>query len=389
LSLSDSNNKINEKLNSEEEISYLRERVRYLTQLRISLERDLEYYKQELSKLLETPYIEAMLLEVLDKDRAIVKSSTGPNLVVKIGSNVDIKKLRPGVSVALNNKGSTIVEILPNIYDPFVEAMEIDERPQLSFKDVGGLESQIREIYEVVGLPILNPKLFKDIGIDPPHGVLLYGPPGTGKTLLARALAGEVKANFIRIVSSQFVNKFIGEGARIVREVFRLARERKPSIVFIDEIDAIGSRRMEMGTSGDREVQRTLLQLLAEIDGFDPLDTVKIIAATNRIDLLDPALLRPGRFDRIIEVPLPNKDGRKEILEIYVKKMRTKDFDIEYIAEITEGLSGAEIKAIATEAGFFAIRQKSKYVTMEHFVKAIDKVKKRLERKKQIFGMQI
>jgi proteasome regulatory subunit len=389
LSLSDTNKKVNSNENNEDDISFLKERIRYLTQTKISLERELEYYKQEMEKLLDTPYIEAMLLEVLNDNRAIVKSSTGPNLVVKISSNIDITKLKPGISVGLNNKGSAIVEVLPNIYDPFVEAMEIEERPSFSFKQVGGLENQIREIYEVVGLPIIKPELFKEIGVDPPKGVLLYGPPGTGKTLLARSLAGEVKASFIRVVASQFVNKFIGEGARIVREVFRLARERKPSIIFIDEIDAIGARRIDMGTSGDREVQRTLLQLLSEIDGFDPLDSVKVIAATNRVDLLDPALLRPGRFDRIIEVPLPDKKGRIEILKIHINGMKLKEVDIDFIAQITEGFSGAELKAATTEAGFFAIREGSKFVTQDHFIKAIDKVKKRLEEKKQILGIHI
>jgi len=356
LSISDSNKKATQD-DDEEDISYLKEKIRYLTQIKISLERDLDYYRQEMTKLLEPPYIEAMLLEVLNDGRAIVKSSTGPNLVVKVGNNIDTSKLRPGISVALNNKGSTIVEVLPNIYDPFVEAMEIEEMPGFTFKDVGGLQNQIREIYEVVGLPIIRQDLFKSLGIDPPKGVLLYGPPGTGKTLLARSLAGEVKATFIRVVASQFVNKFIGEGARIVREVFKLAREKKPTIIFIDEMDAIGSRRIEMGTSGDREVQRTLLQLLAEIDGFDPLDSVKVIAATNRIDLLDPALLRPGRFDRIIEVPLPDKNGRLEILKIHTKNMKLKDVNLEFIAQITEGFSGAEIKAKQLKLAFLQLER--------------------------------
>jgi len=373
----------------EDDLAVLRERIRYLTQLNATLERDLEFYKQELNKLLEPPYIEAMVLELLPDGRAVVKSSTGPNLVVRISANVDVSKLRPGVSVALNNKGSTIVEVLPSIHDPLVEAMEIEERPTVTFSDVGGLESQVRELYEVVGLPLIKPELFADIGVEPPKGVLLYGPPGTGKTLLARALAGEVKATFIRVVASQFVNKFIGEGARIVREVFRLARERRPSIIFIDEIDAIGARRVDIGTSGDREVQRTMLQLLAELDGFDPLEGVKVVAATNRIDLLDPALLRPGRFDRLIEVPLPDKRGRVEILRIHTRNMKLKDVDLEGVAALTEGFSGAELKAVVTEAGFFAIREGMNYVTQEHFIRAIDKVRNRIEKRRQLFGTHI
>lgn len=373
----------------EDELVLLREKVRYLTQLNMNLEKDLEFYKQELNKLLEPPYIEAMVLEVLSDGRAVVKSSTGPNLVVKVASNVDADKLRPGASVALNNKGSTIVEVLPSIHDPLVEAMEVEEKPSASFNDVGGLESQIREIYEVVGLPLIKPELFNEIGVEPPKGVLLYGPPGTGKTLLARALAGEAKATFIRVVASQFVNKFIGEGARIVREVFRLAKEKKPSIIFIDEIDAIGSRRVDLGTSGDREVQRTMLQLLAEMDGFDPLEGVKVVAATNRIDLLDPALLRPGRFDRLIEIPLPDKKGRLEILKIHTRSMKLKDVDLEEVAAITEGFSGAELKAVVTEAGFFAIRDGKNYVSQEHLLKSVEKVRNRMEKRKQIFGTHI
>lgn len=386
MSISEQSRNLRDKEGRDEELEVLRERIRYLTQLNMSLAKDLEFYKQELNKLLEAPYIEAMVLEVLPDNRAIVKSSTGPNLVVKIASGIDVSKLRPGVSVALNSKASTIVEVLPSIHDPLVEAMEIEERPPVTFADVGGLKEQIREIYEVVGLPLAHPELFQEIGVEPPKGVLLYGPPGTGKTLLARALAGEVKATFIRVVASQFVNKFIGEGARIVREVFRLAREKKPSIVFIDEIDAIGARRVDMGTSGDREVQRTLLQLLAEMDGFDPLEGVKVIAATNRIDLLDPALLRPGRFDRIIEIPLPDKQARLEILRIHTRNMKLKDVNLEEIAAMTEGLSGAELKAVVTEAGFFAIREGLKYVTHDHFIKAVEKVRNRLEKGRRLLG---
>jgi proteasome regulatory subunit len=243
-------------------------------------------------------------------------------------------------------------------------------------------KEQIRELYEVVVLPLKNPEIFREMGIEPPKGVLLYGPPGTGKTLLAKAVAGETEATFIRVVASELVNKFIGEGARLVREIFRLAREKAPSIVFIDEIDAIASRRLDMGTSGDREVQRTLLQLLAELDGFDPLGNVKVIAATNRLDLLDPAILRPGRFDRIIEVPLPDRRGRLEILKIHTRKVKLAgDVDLERIAEVTEGFSGADLKAVVTEAGYFAIRRGRRYITMEDLLDAVNKVKESLSKR--------
>ncbi|MEB3774355.1 MAG: proteasome-activating nucleotidase [Desulfurococcales archaeon] len=369
----------------EEEVEYLRERVRQLSRIKASLEKDLDYYQKEVEKLMSPPHIEAVVLEVLDQDRAVVKSTTGPNLIVNIASGIDRDKLRPGTIVALNSRGSTIIEVLPGRTDPMVKAMEVIERPNVTFKDIGGLEKQIEELYEVVVLPLKKPDLFREIGIEPPKGVLLHGPPGTGKTMLAKAVARETNAVFIRVVASEFVNKFIGEGARIVREVFRYARRRAPAIIFIDEIDAIGSRRVELGTSGDREVQRTLLQLLAEIDGFDPLSDVKVIAATNRIDLLDPALLRPGRFDRIIEVPLPDKRGRLEILKILARTARiSSDVDLEYIARITEGMSGAELKAVVTEAGYYAIRSNRSIITMDDMLDAVKKVKNRIKARQRL-----
>lgn len=223
--------------------------------------------------------------------------------------------------------------------------------------------------------------LFKELGIEPPKGVLLYGPPGCGKTLLAKALAGETNATFIHVVGSELVHKFIGEGARIVREVFQLARRKAPAIIFIDEIDAIAAKRVDIGTSGEREVQRTLMQLLAEMDGFDPLDDVKVIAATNRIDILDPAILRPGRFDRLIYIPPPDEEGRYEILKIHTRRARlAPDVDLRYIAKITEGATGADIKAIVTEAGYFALRAGRREITMEDFLKAVEKVLKHRKR---------
>ena len=358
-----------------EYVRFLERRIRELESERTSLRRELKYYKSEVEKLMAPPLIEAMVLEVLDDNRAIVKSTTGPNLIVNISNSINREKLLPGTRVALNNRGSMIVEVLPRSEDPYVRAMEVIERPKVTFNDIGGLSKQIQEIREVVELPLKHPELFRELGIDPPKGVLLYGPPGCGKTLLAKAVARETNATFIRVVASEFVQKFIGEGARIVREVFRLARRKAPTIIFIDEIDAIAARRLDVGTSGEREVQRTLMQLLAEIDGFDPLDNVKVIAATNRIDILDPAILRPGRFDRIIEIPLPDKNGRYEILKIHTRRMRlANDVDLWRIAEITAGASGADIKAICTEAGYNALRSKRKVVNMDDFIRAVRKV---------------
>ncbi|MEM1555586.1 MAG: proteasome-activating nucleotidase, partial [Desulfurococcaceae archaeon] len=281
----------------------------------------------------------------------------------------------PGRYVALNQRGSTIVEVLPDREDPYVSSMEVIEKPNVRYSDIGGLDTQIMELREVVELPIKNPELFEEIGIEPPKGVLLYGPPGCGKTLLAKAVARESDAVFISVVGSELVQKFIGEGARIVREIFELARRKAPAIVFIDEIDSIAARRIDIGTSGEREVQRTLMQLLAELDGFKPLDRIKVIAATNRVDILDPAILRPGRLDRLIEVPPPEENGRFEILKIHTRRMKlAEDVDLWEIASLTKGLCGAELKAIVTEAGYFAIRNSRRIVCREDFIKAIEKI---------------
>ncbi|PUA33124.1 MAG: proteasome-activating nucleotidase [Zestosphaera tikiterensis] len=340
------------------------------------LRNEVNYYKKEIEKLMSTPLIEGVLLEVLPDGRAVVKSSTGPNLIVEISGSVDVSKLRSGSRVALNQRGSAVVSVLPTIEDPYVKAMEIDERPNVRYSDVGGLDEQIRELREVIELPLKNPELFKELGIEPPKGVLLYGPPGCGKTLLAKAVAGESNATFISLVSSELAQKFVGEGARIVRELFDYARKKAPSIVLIDEIDAIAAKRLDLGTSGEREIHRTLTQLLAELDGFDPLDNVKVIATTNRLDVIDPALLRPGRFDRLIYVPLPDLKGRVSIFKIHTRKMKLKDVDVEELARLTEGASGADIKAICTEAGFSALRAGRRYVSMEDFRYAIEKVLK-------------
>lgn len=365
----------------EEEVRWLKEKIKKLMEENISLQRDLEYYKNEVNRLLAPPHIEAVVLEVLDDGRVVVKSTTGPNLIVQVSANIDPQSLRPGMVVALNSRGSAIVEVLPERFDPLVKAMEIVEKPNVTFKDIGGLEQQIREVYEAVVLPLKKPEMFREVGIEPPKGVLLYGPPGTGKTLLAKAVARESNAVFIRVVASEFVNKFIGEGARLVREVFRLARRKAPTIIFIDEIDAIGARRLDLGTSGDREVQRTLVQLLSEMDGFDPLDNVKVIAATNRIDLLDDALLRPGRFDRLIEIPLPDFKGRLEIFRIHTRRMKlANDVDLEELARMTEGFSGADIKAVTVEAGYNAIRDNRVVVNMSDFIDAVKKIMKRKNR---------
>ncbi|EZQ03033.1 MULTISPECIES: proteasome-activating nucleotidase [Acidianus] len=363
--------------NYEQIIRILEEKLTSLQAETESLRKELNYYKSELEKLLSPPLVEATILDIIDNEHVIVKSTSGPNLVVTVSNEINTKTLEVGQLVALNQRGSTIVKVLPNREEPFVKSMEIIERPDVKYTEIGGLSQQIHEIREVIELPLKEPELFREMGIQPPKGVLLYGPPGTGKTLLAKAVASESNATFIHIVASEFAQKFVGEGARVVREVFELAREKSPSIVFIDEIDAIGAKRVDLGTSGEREIQRTMMQLLAELDGFQPLDNVKIIAATNRIDILDPALLRPGRFDRIIEISLPNFEGRKDIFNIYLSKMKVAidEIDLDYLSRQTDGLSGADIKNICTEAGYFAIRNNEREIHMRHFIAAINKIK--------------
>ncbi|MCF0226843.1 MAG: proteasome-activating nucleotidase [Methanobrevibacter sp.] len=342
---------------------------------KIRLERETKSLRSEIERFRSPPLVLATITEVLDDHRMTVKSSTGPSFLVNYSKFLDEKLLVPGSRVALNQQTFGIVEILPSEKDANVSGMEIEAKPDITFEQIGGLEDQILEVKETVELPLKEPELFEKIGIDPPKGVLLYGPPGTGKTLLAKAVATETNATFIKIVASEFVKKYIGEGARLVREVFELAKEKAPAIIFIDELDAVAAKRLKSSTSGDREVQRTLMQLLAELDGFESRGDIGIIGATNRPDILDPALLRPGRFDRFIEVPLPNDEGRKEIIKIHTEKMALADeADINIITSLTEGLSGADLKAVCTEAGMFAIRDKRDKVTVSDFMDAVEKI---------------
>ncbi|MHA1795852.1 MAG: proteasome-activating nucleotidase, partial [Promethearchaeota archaeon] len=333
--------------------------------------------RNELDRLRQPPLISASVIEILKDGRVIVKSSTGPQFVVNSSSKILKKELKPGSRVALNQRTFAIMELLPSSKDPFVRGMEIEDVPDVTYDDIGGLKEQLREIRETVELPLTHPELFERIGITPPKGILLYGPPGTGKTLIARAVARETKATFIRIIGSELVQKFIGEGARLVREIFQMAKEKEHAIIFIDELDAIGSKRLEVATSGDREVQRTLMQLLSELDGFSPRGNIRIIGATNRPDILDPALLRPGRFDRLIQFGEPTSEERKEIFQIHMRPMNvTQDVkrQINRLVQLTEKATGADIKAICTEAGMFALRERRDFVTVKDFEKAINKV---------------
>ena len=351
---------------------------------RLRLEQELHSLRNEIDRLREPPLVSATVIDMLDETgKVIVKSSTGPSFVVNPSRKVKNENLAPGMRVALNQRTFAIMEILPTKLDPFVKGMEvIDAIPNISYEDVGGLDDQILEVRETVELPLLKPELFKRIGIDPPNGVLLFGPPGTGKTLVAKAVAHETNATFIRIIGSELVQKFIGEGARLVREIFNLAKQKAPTILFIDELDAIGSQRLKIATSGDREVQRTLMQLLSELDGFEERGDVKIIGATNRIDILDPALLRPGRFDRMIDFPIPDGEARTSIFKIHARNLSIDgEINFKKLVELTEGATGADIKAICTEAGMFAIRKEAEVIIKDDFIEAINKVMNKMKDK--------
>lgn len=346
------------------------------------LQKDLARIRTELERLKSPPLVIGSLRDILPDNKVIVKSSTGPDFIVSVSQYVNEKDLVPGARVSLNKQTLAVMEVLPAPLDPVVTGAEILEKPDLTYEDIGGLANQMVELREAVEDPLLRPELYTKVGIQPPKGVLLVGPPGTGKTLMAKAVANATNATFIRLVGSELVQKYIGEGARLVRELFELAREKAPSIVFIDEIDSVGAKRADVATSGDREVQRTLMQLLSELDGFTPMENVKIIGATNRPDILDDALLRPGRFDRIIEVGLPDVEGREQIFKIHLKSMNiSKKISAHELAEKAEGLSGAEIKAICTEAGMLCIRDDRDTVSQEDFDKARDKVLNRNKNK--------
>ncbi|RTG88322.1 26S proteasome regulatory subunit T4 [Schistosoma bovis] len=316
--------------------------------------------------------------------KIIVKASNGPRYVVGCRRSLQSSKLKPGTRVALDMTTLTIMRQLPREVDPLVHNMSAEDPGSVSYASVGGLADQIRELREVIELPLMNPELFHRVGITPPKGCLLYGPPGTGKTLLARAVASQLDVNFLKVVSSGIVDKYIGESARLIREMFNYARDHQPCIIFMDEIDAIGGRRFTEGTSADREIQRTLMELLNQMDGFDALGQVKMIMATNRPDTLDPALLRPGRLDRKIEIPLPNEQARMDVLKIHAAPIaKHGEIDWEAVVKLSDGFNGADLRNVCTEAGMFAIRAERDYTIEEDFMKAVRKIAdaKKLETK--------
>ncbi|MBW2975349.1 AAA family ATPase [Candidatus Woesearchaeota archaeon] len=337
------------------------------------LKETVDKLRQELEKLKSPPLMVCEIRGIHEKT-ALITVPNGNQFCVNISDSCG--KIKPGDMVLVEQKNLTVIKKVPITRKFNVEKFVIVEKPTVSWKDIGGLNRGIEEIKEVIELPLKKPELFKKVGIKPPKGILLYGPPGTGKTLLAKAVANSTDSTFIEIVASELVQKFIGEGAKLVKEIFEMARKKTPAIVFIDELDALAAKRMEIGTSGEREVNRTFMQLLAELDGFDALDNVKIIGATNRKDILDPAITRPGRLDRLIKVGIPDKEAKAEILKIHSRKMTLeKGISFKDIIKNMENFSGAEIHAVCTEAGYFAIRDNRTMVTKEDLYKAIEKVK--------------
>lgn len=333
--------------------------------------------KSELDRLKVPPLMVCEVLEVIGEN-AIIKIPNGNQFFVNYSN--DVKGFEAGDSVLVDQKNLNIIRKIGKETSFNVEKFVIIEKPKIKWEDIGGLDEQINEIKEVIELPLKKPKLFEAVGIHPPKGVLLYGPPGTGKTLLAKAVASSTNSTFIEVVGSELVQKFIGEGAKLVKEIFQLARKKAPAIIFIDEIDALAARRIEIGTSGEREVQRTFMQFLAEIDGFKNLGNIKIIGCTNRKDILDPAILRPGRLDRHIMVGAPNIDGIRQIFKIHTARMKfDKKINFEKIYKDMDGFSGAEIRAVATEAGYFAIREDRTQICEKDLTEAVKKVRRKEE----------
>eukprot|EP00011_Vannellida_sp_DIVA3-517-6-12_P008047 CAMPEP_0114628610 /NCGR_PEP_ID=MMETSP0168-20121206/12917_1 /TAXON_ID=95228 ORGANISM="Vannella sp., Strain DIVA3 517/6/12" /NCGR_SAMPLE_ID=MMETSP0168 /ASSEMBLY_ACC=CAM_ASM_000044 /LENGTH=425 /DNA_ID=CAMNT_0001840013 /DNA_START=91 /DNA_END=1365 /DNA_ORIENTATION=+ len=349
--------------------------------------------KEKVNLNKQLPYLVGHVVEVLDnledeeddgaaqdantspEKAVVVKTSTRQTIFLPVVGLVDADKLRPGDLIGLNKDSFLILYNLPPEYDARAKAMEVDERPTEDYVDIGGLDKQITELKEAIVLPIEHADLFKEIGITPPKGVLLYGPPGTGKTLIARACAAQTKSTFLKLAGPQLVQMFIGDGAKLVRDAFALAKEKAPTIIFIDELDAIGTKRFNSEKSGDREVQRTMLELLNQLDGFSSSENVKVIAATNRIDILDPALLRSGRIDRKIEFPHPNEEARSRILYIHSRKMTySPDVNFDELARCTQDFNGAMLKAVCVEAGMLALRRGAKELMHEDYVEGIAQV---------------
>lgn len=354
--------------------STLRDQLADIQERSASLRQQVNELEEENAALKRAPTYIATVEEVFDDELIIRQHGSNQEVVTDLPRKL-AETIEPGSRVAINDSFGLEKHLADEI-DSRARGMEIIDDPAVTYDDIGGLDSQIREVREAVELPLREPETFETVGVVPPSGVLLHGPPGTGKTMLAKAAANRTDATFIRMAGSELVQKFIGEGARLVRDLFRFASERTPAIVFIDEVDAIATARVDSKTAGDAEVQRTMMQLLAELDGFGSRDGIRILAATNRFDMLDRAILRPGRFDRLIEVPLPDEDARTRILTIHTRRMQVDDgVEFDTLAAEMDGASGADIKATCTEAGMFAIRDERTTVTTADFIAAYEKVR--------------
>jgi len=352
--------------------------VRRLEAQRNDLNEKVRHLKDELVQLQQPGSSVGEIVKKMGQNKVLVKIHPDGKYIVDIDKDISIHDCKPGLRVALKNDSYMLHRILPSKVDPLVSLMRVEKVPDANYDMVGGLSKQIRQIKEVIELPIKHPELFEALGIAQPKGVLLYGPPGTGKTLLARAVAHHTDCCFIRVSGSELVQKYIGEGARMVRELFVLAREHAPSIIFMDEVDSIGGARLSGKRGGDSEVQRTMLELLNQLDGFEPAQNIKVLMATNRIDILDDALLRPGRIDRKIEFPNPNAESRQQILKIHSRKMNLmRNINLKTVAEKMHGASGAECKGVCTEAGMFALRERRIHITQADFEMAVTKVMKK------------
>jgi len=346
------------------QLEFLEIQEEYIKDEMHNLKRELVRAKEEVKRIQSVPLVIGQFLEIIDHNHGIVSSTTGSNYYVRILSTINREVLKPSSSVALHRHSNAVVDVLPPEADSSISMLASHERPDVSYSDIGGCDIQKQEMREAVELPLTHFDLYKQIGIDPPRGVLLYGPPGTGKTMLAKAVAHHTTASFIRVVGSEFVQKYLGEGPRMVRDVFRLARENAPAIIFIDEVDAIATKRFDAQTGADREVQRILMELLTQMDGFDQSVNVKVIMCTNRADTLDPALLRPGRLDRKIEFPMPGRREKRLIFQVLTAKMNlSDDVDLEDYVSRPEKISGAEISCIVQEAGMQAVRN-NRYVVL-------------------------
>jgi proteasome regulatory subunit len=339
------------------------------------------------NETLKTSSLYLATVEELTEDGVVIKQHGNNQEVLTELSPALEGEVGAGDRVAINDSFS-IQQLLDDETDARAQAMEVDGSPDVTYDDIGGIDDQVREVREAVEDPLINAETFREVGVEPPSGVLLHGPPGTGKTMLAKAVANETDATFIKMAGSELVRKFIGEGARLVRDLFKLAGEREPAVIFIDEIDAVATKRTDSKTSGDAEVQRTMMQLLSEMDGFDDRGEVRIMAATNRFDMLDEAILRPGRFDRLIQVPKPGVEGRIRILEIHARDLNLgEDVDFEELAEELGEYSGAEIAALTTEAGMFAIREDRTEVRMADFEAAHEKIETASEDGQSVTGL--